>query len=152
MHVTKFDQKSCVITSTVKEKSVFLDISIKDVKYFYSITCKATELDVLREHESVKGNGRKKVLVIGKTGTGKSSLCNVISGHSHDADVFDVSSAPTSKQETQIADVFFDNQRSKLIRKFSFYLENLPYYPRAKKIFCILFYIFNPRLLRKTKK
>jgi len=115
LHVTKFDQKSYVITSTVKEKSVFPIISIKDVKYFYSITCKATELDVLREHESVKGNGRKKVLVIGKTGTGKSSLCNVISGHSHDADVFDVSSAPTSKQETQIADVFFDNQRSKLI-------------------------------------
>ena len=41
-------------------------------------------------------NGRKKVLVIGKTGTGKSSLCNVLCGLGHNAKVFPVSAKANS--------------------------------------------------------
>ena len=33
----------------------------------------------------------KKVLIVGKTGTGKSSLCNVVAGKAHDTDLFPVS-------------------------------------------------------------
>ena len=32
---------------------------------------------------SIRNNGRKKILVIGNTGDGKSTLCNIISGFDH---------------------------------------------------------------------
>ena len=44
----------------------------------------------VQEVLDIRGNGRKKLLVIGKTGTGKSTLCNIITGHEHDAEIFQV--------------------------------------------------------------
>ena len=41
--------------------------------------------------EDINGNTFKKVLILGKTWTGKSSLCNVVAGKAHDADLFPVS-------------------------------------------------------------
>ena len=44
--------------------------------------------------------------MFGKTGTGKSSLCNILEGKKHDADYFKTSSDPTScTQKTKVADV-----------------------------------------------
>ena len=40
--------------------------------------------------------GLKNVVVIGSTGTGKSSLCNILAGKSHDDDVFPVSAEMAS--------------------------------------------------------
>ncbi|XP_023326712.1 uncharacterized protein LOC111700126 [Eurytemora carolleeae] len=57
----------------------------------------------------VKDNGRRKLLIIGKTGTGKSSLCNVITGYDHDADIYPVSADPEScTQGTKFANVLFN--------------------------------------------
>ena len=65
----------------------------------------------------IKGNGRKKLLIIGKTGTGKSSLCNVFAGHPHNAEIFAVSAEATScTQSTQFAEIFFGNDKAKPIR------------------------------------
>ena len=66
--------------------------------------------------KNIKGNGRKKLLIVGKTGTGKSSLCNAISGHEHDDDLFETSpDASSCTQMTQFANVFFGNDKSKPI-------------------------------------
>jgi len=63
---------------------------------------------------SVRGNDRKKLLVIGKTGTGKSSLCNVLTGNLPNAKAFPVSSkATTCTQETTFADADFCGVPSK---------------------------------------
>ena len=63
---------------------------------------------------SVRGNERKKLLVIGKTGTGKSSLCNVLTGNHPNAKIFPVSAkAPTCTQETTFADAFFCGDTTK---------------------------------------
>merc|ERR1712051_799031 len=57
-------------------------------------------------------NGRKKILVIGKTGTGKSSLCNVLCGADHDADLFPVSAeAMSCTQGTVFCDAFFNKDK-----------------------------------------
>merc|ERR1711934_1117914 len=57
-------------------------------------------------------NGRKKILVIGKTGTGKSSLCNVLVGADHDADLFPVSAeAMSCTQRTIFCDAFFNKDK-----------------------------------------
>merc|ERR1712198_463108 len=73
-------------------------------------------IQLKKPFEHIINNGRKKVLIIGKTGTGKSTLCNVISGLSHDANVFQVSALPSScTQETQLADVYFRAQMDKPI-------------------------------------
>jgi len=57
---------------------------------------------------SLRGNGRKKMLVIGKTGTGKSSLCNVLSGNLPNSTMFPVSGrATTCTQETKLVDTNF---------------------------------------------
>merc|ERR1712037_568728 len=57
-------------------------------------------------------NGRKKILVIGKTGTGKSSLCNVLVGADHDADLFPVSAeAMSCTQRTVFCDAFFNKDK-----------------------------------------
>ena len=66
--------------------------------------------------ESVRGNNRKKLLVIGKTGTGKSSLCNVLTGNLPNAKAFPVSGkATTCTQETTFADADFCGVPSKPI-------------------------------------
>merc|ERR1711892_1486226 len=58
---------------------------------------------------NVKGDDRMKLLIIGKTGTGKSSLCNVITGHDMDSDIFPVSAKAVScTQSTQFANVNFN--------------------------------------------
>jgi GTPase SAR1 family protein len=63
---------------------------------------------------SVRGNERKKLLVIGKTGTGKSSLCNVLTGNLPNAKAFPVSSKSTTcTQETTFADANFCGVPSK---------------------------------------
>jgi len=52
--------------------------------------------------------------VFGKTGTGKSTLCNVLAGKKHDADYFPTSSDPTScTQETKFANVFLNGDKKK---------------------------------------
>ena len=63
---------------------------------------------------SVRDNERKKLLVIGKTGTGKSSLCNVLTGNLPNAKAFPVSSKSTTcTQETTFADANFCGVPSK---------------------------------------
>merc|ERR1711892_323878 len=58
---------------------------------------------------NVKGDDRMKLLIIGKTGTGKSSLCNVITGHPMDSDIFPVSAEAVScTQSTQFGWVNFN--------------------------------------------
>ena len=65
----------------------------------------------------IRGNGRNKLLVIGKTGVGKSSLCNIFTGHPHDAEIFPVSAAAVScTQSTQFAETFFNADIEKPIR------------------------------------
>ncbi|XP_023348693.1 uncharacterized protein LOC111717425 [Eurytemora carolleeae] len=67
-----------------------------------------------QEPESISHNGLKKILVIGKTGTGKSSLCNVLAGKECNADYFPTSSDPTScTQETKFANVFLNGDKNK---------------------------------------
>ena len=64
--------------------------------------------------DDVRMNGRKKLLVIGKAGTGKSSLCNVLTGVAHDASVFPVSSGAAScTRKTQMANVFYNGEGEK---------------------------------------
>ena len=53
------------------------------------------------------GNGRKKVLIIGQTGVGKSSLCNVFAGKAHDDEMFPVCAG--SKSCTQYTKEIFQN-------------------------------------------
>ena len=66
----------------------------------------------VEETNTVKDNGRPKLLIIGKTGTGKSSLCNVITGYDHNADIYPVSSDPEScTQRTKFANVFFNGDQ-----------------------------------------
>ena len=61
-------------------------------------------------------NGRKKVLVIGKTGTGKSSLCNVLCGLGPNAKVFPVSAKANScTQRTFFCETFFNNKKDRPI-------------------------------------
>ena len=74
-------------------------------------------IQLKKPFEDIIGNGRQKVLILGKTGTGKSSLCNVISGLPYNANVFPVSAmAASCTQETQLADVYFNGQIQKPIR------------------------------------
>merc|ERR1711934_754775 len=66
--------------------------------------------------EDLVDNGRKKILVIGKTGTGKSSLCNVLCGADHDADVFPVSAeAMSCTQRTFFCEANFNKNKEEPI-------------------------------------
>ena len=67
--------------------------------------------------EDIHHNGRRKMLVIGKTGTGKSALCNVFAGHDPKAEIFAVSSGALScTQATQFANVFFNKNKERPCR------------------------------------
>ena len=69
-----------------------------------------------RESDDITNNELKKLLVVGKTGSGKSSLCNVLSGYSFNADLFEVSAESTScTQKTNFRNVFFNGDRMKPI-------------------------------------
>ena len=69
-----------------------------------------------RESDDIKNNELKKLLVVGKTGSGKSSLCNVLSGYSFNADLFEVSAESRScTQKTNFRNVFFNGDRMKPI-------------------------------------
>merc|ERR1711934_160416 len=66
--------------------------------------------------EDLVDNGRKKILVIGKTGTGKSSLCNVLCGADHGADVFPVSAeAMSCTQRTFFCEANFNKNKEEPI-------------------------------------
>ena len=55
-----------------------------------------------------------KLLIIGKTGTGKSSLCNIVSGHKFDSDLFPVSSGPVSSTQTTLfGNIFFGGNKTR---------------------------------------
>merc|ERR1712198_319989 len=63
--------------------------------------------------QDLRGNGRKKLLLLGKTGVGKSSLCNVISGREFDNDEFPTSAgAESCTQKTMLKNVFFEGKQS----------------------------------------
>jgi len=65
---------------------------------------------------NLKGNMMKKLLIIGKTGTGKSSLCNRIAGYPANADIFPVSSEATScTQSTQFGTIKFDGNAERIM-------------------------------------
>ena len=55
--------------------------------------------------EDLDGNTFKKVLVVGKTGAGKSSLCNVIAGEAHDSDLFHISASVQTSGSTTFRSV-----------------------------------------------
>ena len=66
--------------------------------------------------QNVRKNGRMKLLVIGKTGTGKSSLCNVIAGEESGHDIFPVSAAAEAcTNVTQFADINFNGNEERPI-------------------------------------
>ena len=61
-----------------------------------------------QQTHDVRNNMRRKILVIGKTGTGKSTLCNRIAGLAHNANLFPVSAAAMScTQSTKFGNVSF---------------------------------------------
>ena len=62
---------------------------------------------------NIKNNGRKKLLVLGNTGDGKSTLCNILSGFDpmHQS-IFPVSAGANScTQETKFENVFFNGNK-----------------------------------------
>ena len=68
------------------------------------------------ENVQIKNNELKKLLVIGKPGSGKSTVCNVLSGCKHDDKRFETSPGSDScTRTTTFRNVCFNNDRSKPI-------------------------------------
>ena len=66
--------------------------------------------------ESLKDIPVKTLLIIGKTGTGKSALCNRISGQKFNSDIFPVSGEATScTQSTALGLIQFNGDKEKMI-------------------------------------
>ena len=64
--------------------------------------------------DSLKSQEFRTLLMIGKTGTGKSSLCNRIAGHDFDSDAFPVSAeAESCTQSTVLANVNFGGDKER---------------------------------------
>ena len=64
--------------------------------------------------KDLKDSPFKTFLIIGKTGTGKSSLCNRIVGHNYDSNIFPVSGGATScTQSTILATALFNGDKEK---------------------------------------
>ena len=66
------------------------------------------EAVMAQQTSDVRNNMRRKMLVIGKTGTGKSTLCNRIAGLASNDTLFPVSAAARScTQSTKFGNVAF---------------------------------------------
>ena len=64
----------------------------------------------------VNENGLKKTLVFGKTGTGKSSLCNILSGKPFNDEFFKSSDGARScTQRTDLAEIYFNGKHDNMI-------------------------------------
>ena len=65
---------------------------------------------------NLKNTHLKKLLIIGKTGTGKSTLCNRIAGKNFNDNLFPVSSSAKScTQELNFATVQFGGHKERLV-------------------------------------
>ena len=63
---------------------------------------------------NLKNNNRKKILIIGSVGAGKSTLCNVMSGEEPSSNKFPVSPEPDSRTaHTHLSNVFFNKDCGK---------------------------------------
>jgi len=64
--------------------------------------------------DSVNNNGRKKMLLMGITGSGKSSLCNVLTGNLYNTGPFAVGHDPSScTRETKFGEAFFCGNKTR---------------------------------------
>ena len=82
--------------------------SLLNINSFRVSVISLLEMRRLKEPwESVKANKRQKILILGKTGSGKSSLCNALSGNQNSVELFQSSAgADSCTQRNEIADVF----------------------------------------------
>ena len=66
--------------------------------------------------DDIRGNRRRKLLIFGQTGDGKSSLCNVLTGSHYDADIFPIDHGATAgTQETTFANANYIGDPNKLV-------------------------------------